>query len=387
MSVLNVPAPDFMADEELSIFARSVGRFLDEYASPERQNQWRRNGVVEKEFWTEAAQAGLLGLSTSAEWGGLGGDFRHEAVLIEELCRRGLESWGAPLHNGIVMPYVESYGTTEQKQRWLPRLTSGELIAAIAMTEPDAGSDLQGIRTTATRSGDHYIINGEKTFITNGQTANLVVVVARTARERRPDAISLLVVETDKVEGFQRGRNLEKIGLEAADTSELVFREVRVPVANLLGGEEGRGFYQLMEKLPQERLIIALQGIAMIERALHETITYVKQRKVFGRPLIENQTVQFTLAECKTDATVARVFANHCIGLHLAGRLDSTTASMAKYWITDLQNRVVDQCLQLHGGYGYMDEYPIARMYKDARVSRIYGGANEIMKLLVARSL
>lgn len=387
MPVLDVAAPDFMAGEELSIFARSVGRFLDEHASATKLDHWRRDGIVEPGFWKLAGEAGLLGLSIDSDSGGLGGDFRHEAILIEETCKRGLEGWGAPLHNGILMPYVEAFGTPEQKQRWLPRLTSGELVGAIAMTEPGTGSDLQGVRTTATLDGNQFTVNGAKTFITNGQTANFILVVARTSPERSPRSISLIAVETDGAEGFERGRNLDKVGLEAADTSELFFHDMRVPTENLLGMEQGRGFYQLMEKLPQERLIIALQGMAMIERALELTIEYVKNRTAFGRPLIANQTVQFTLAECKTDATVAKVFANHCLKQHLAGRLDASTASMVKYWITDLQNRIVDQCLQLHGGYGYMDEYPIARMYKDARVSRIYGGANEILKLLIARTL
>jgi len=387
MTVLDLPIPDFMATEEIAMFSHSVGRFLDEHAGPEKLNQWRRDGVVERALWTKAGEAGLLGLSTDTAYGGIGGDFRHEAVLIEEASKRGLEAWGSPLHNAIVMPYIETYGTEEQKQRWLPRLASGELVSAIAMTEPGTGSDLQGVRTTARKSGNQYTINGAKTFITNGQTANFILVVAKTSDERSPRSISLIAVETEEAPGFERGANLEKIGLEAADTSELFFNEVRVPTFNLLGSEEGSGFYQLMEKLPQERLIIAIQGVAMIERALELTIEYVKNRKAFGKALFDNQTVQFKLAECKTDATVARVFVNHCLERHLKGELDATTASMAKYWVTDLQNRIVDDCLQLHGGYGYMDEYPIARMYKDARVARIYGGANDILKLVISRSL
>lgn len=387
MSVLDIPTPSFFADEEFALFRHSVGRFLDEHAGPRQLEAWRHAGEVDLGLWRKAGAAGLLGLSAREEHGGLGGDFRHEAILIEEAARRGLEGWGGTLHNAIVMPYFLSFATEEQKQRWLPRMVSGELVSAIAMTEPGTGSDLQSIRTTARKSGGAYTIDGAKTFITNGQTANLIVVVARTTEQRGPQSISLLVVETDNAPGFERGRNLDKIGLEAADTSELFFNGVVVPEENLLGGEEGRGFFQLMEKLPQERLVIALQGATMIERALETTIDYVKARKAFGRALLENQTVQFKLAECKSSATVARVFVNHCIERHLQGRLDATTASMAKYWITDLQGSIVDDCLQLHGGYGYMDEYPIARMYKDARVSRIYGGANEIMKLLIARSL
>ncbi|UTD30365.1 acyl-CoA dehydrogenase family protein [Bradyrhizobium sp. WD16] len=384
---LNVPAPSYLADEEFGMFAQSVRQFLDRHAPRAKLDQWRRDGIVERELWRKAGEAGLLGLSTSADYGGVGGDFRHEAVLIEETTKRGLDAWGVSLHNGIVMPYIESYCSEEQKKKWLPKLSSGEYVAAIAMTEPGAGSDLQGVRTTATRSGNQYTINGSKTFITNGQTANFVVVVTKTDPRQGAKGTSLIVVETEEADGFERGRNLDKVGLEAADTSELFFNDVRVPTSNLIGAEEGRGFYQLMEKLPQERLIIAVQAIAMIERALEVTIDYVKQRKAFGRAVFDNQTVQFTLAECKTKATVARVFVDHCIGQHLEGKLDAATASMAKYWLTDLQGDIVDRCLQLHGGYGYMDEYEIARMYKDARVSRIYGGTNEIMKLLIARTI
>ena len=387
MPVLNVPTPAYMADSEFAMFRDSTGRFLDQHAGPEKLDGWRREGVVERALWTKAGEAGLLGLSTQAENGGIGGDFRHEVVLMEEITRRGLDAWGATLHNAIVMPYIEGYGTAEQKARWLPRLASGELVSAIAMTEPGTGSDLQSVKTTAKRHGNGYRINGSKTFITNGQTANLIVVVAKTDPSQGAKGTSLLVVETDEADGFRRGRNLDKVGLEAADTSELFFDDVPVPADNLLGPEEGRGFFQLMEKLPQERLIIAIGGVAMMERALEVTLAYVKERRAFGRAVIDNQAVQFKLAERKTDATVARVFVDHCVERHLAGELDAATASMAKYWVTDLQNRLIDDCLQLHGGYGYMDEYPIARMYKDARVARIYGGANEIMKVLIARTL
>jgi acyl-CoA dehydrogenase len=255
------------------------------------------------------------------------------------------------------------------------------------MTEPGAGSDLQAIKTTAVRSGDHYVINGSKTFITNGQTANLICVVVKTDRAEGAKGVSLIFVETDGAEGFQRGRNLDKLGQDAQDTSELFFNDVRVPVGNLLGGAEGKGFYQLMGQLPQERLNIAIQAITAIERALSLTIDYVKQRKAFGKTILDFQNTQFTLAECKTEATVGRVFVNHCIGLHLAGKLDASTASMAKYWLTDLENKIVDRCLQFFGGYGYMEEYPISRMYRDARIQRIYGGTNEIMKVLIARTL
>ena len=387
MQVLNVPTPAYLADEEFSIFRDSVGRFLDDNAPPEKFESWRKAKVIERELWTKAGAAGLLGLSTSTDYGGIGGDFRHEAILIEEAAKRGIEGWGASLHNAIVMPYIEIYGTEDQKKRWLPKLTRGDLIGAIAMTEPGTGSDLQAVKTGARKSGNQYVINGSKTFITNGQTANLVIVVTKTDPAQGAKGTSLIVVETDEAEGFERGRNLQKIGLEAADTSELFFNDVKVPTANLIGTEEGRGFYQLMEQLPQERLIIAVHAAAMIERALAVTIDYVKERKTFGRPIIDNQAVKFKLAECKTEATVARIFVNHCIEQHLQRKLDAATASMAKYWITDLQGKIIDECLQLHGGYGYMDEYPIARMYKDARVARIFGGANEIMKMLIARTL
>jgi acyl-CoA dehydrogenase len=387
MQVLNVPTPAYLADEEFSIFRESVGRFLDDNAPPEKSDSWRKAKVVERDLWTKAGTAGLLGLSTSTAYGGVGGDFRHESILIEETSRRGLDGWGASLHNAIVMPYIEIYGTEDQKKRWLPKLARGDYVGAIAMTEPGTGSDLQAVKTSARKSGNQYVINGSKTFITNGQTANLVIVVSKTDPAQGAKGTSLIVVETDEAEGFERGRNLHKIGLEAADTSELFFNDVKVPTANLIGTDEGRGFYQLMEQLPQERLIIAVHSIAMIERALAVTIDYVKERKTFGRPIIDNQAVQFKLAECKTEATVARIFVNHCIEQHLQRKLDAATASMAKYWITDLQGKIVDECLQLHGGYGYMDEYPIARMYKDARVARIFGGANEIMKILIARTL
>ena len=387
MQVLNVPTPAYLADEEFSMFRNSVGRFLDDNAPPEKFEGWRRAKVVERDLWTKAGAAGLLGLSTSTAYGGIGGDFRHEAILIEEAAKRGIEGWGASLHNAIVMPYIEIYGTEDQKKRWLPKLARGDYVGAIAMTEPGTGSDLQAVKTSARKSGNQYVINGSKTFITNGQTANLVIVVSKTDPAHGAKGTSLIVVETDEAEGFERGRNLQKIGLEAADTSELFFNDVKVPTANLIGTEEGRGFYQLMEQLPQERLIIAVHSIAMIERALAVTIDYVKERKTFGRPIIDNQAVKFKLAECKTEATVARIFVNHCIEQHLQRKLDAVTASMAKYWITDLQGKIVDECLQLHGGYGYMDEYPIARMYKDARVARIFGGANEIMKILIARML
>jgi acyl-CoA dehydrogenase len=372
--------------EDLVLLEEQARRFINAEFVP-HLDRWHDKGMYEREVWTKAGEAGLLCATMPEEYGGAGGNFGHEAVINRELSLAGFDSFGAPLHSGIVAPYILHYGTEDQKKRWLPKLARGDYVGAIAMTEPGTGSDLQAVKTSARKSGNQYVINGSKTFITNGQTANLVIVVSKTDPAQGAKGTSLIVVETDEAEGFERGRNLHKIGLEAADTSELFFNDVKVPTANLIGTDEGRGFYQLMEQLPQERLIIAVHSIAMIERALAVTIDYVKERKTFGRPIIDNQAVQFKLAECKTEATVARIFVNHCIEQHLQRKLDAATASMAKYWITDLQGKIVDECLQLHGGYGYMDEYPIARMYKDARVARIFGGANEIMKILIARTL
>ncbi len=387
MSVLNVERPDFMSEEDIRMFEDSVTKFFQQHAPAERSEKWRKDKVVERAMWTEAAEAGLLGLSTPEEYGGMGGDYRHEVILMEQIGLQGVDGFGASLHNAIVMPYILHYGTEEQKKRWLPRMASGELISAIAMTEPGAGSDLQGIKTTAKKSGNGYVINGSKTFITNGQTANLICVVAKTDPTLGAKGTSLLFVETDGAEGFERGRNLKKLGQDAQDTSELFFNDVKIPADNLLGNEEGKGFFQLMGQLPQERLNIAVQGIATIERALELTIAYVKDRGAFGKKVIDFQNTQFVLAECKTEATVARVFVNHCIAEHLKGKLDAATASMAKYWVSDLEGKIVDKCLQLFGGYGFMDEYPISRMYRDSRIQRIYGGTNEIMKILIARTL
>lgn len=377
----------FDQSEEHLTFRAGVSRFLDRHAPPEALSKWREAGVVPRNFWTLTAQAGLLGLSVSADYGGPGGDFSHEAILIDELYGRGLDAFGVTVHNGIVAPYIQDYGDEGQRRRWLPGMVSGKFVSAIAMTEPGTGSDLKSVRTTARRVSDGYRINGQKTFISNGQTANLIIVVCRTSAVPGSGAISLFVVETDRAEGFRRGRNLEKLGLEAADTSELFFDDVLVPDSALLGREEGRGFYQLMEKLPQERLMIAVMGAATIRRALSTTIEYVKQRKAFGKAVFDFQNTQFKLAECATAARIAEVFVNDCIQKHLRGELDSVTASMAKYWVSDVQNRIVDECLQLHGGYGYMLEYEIARMFRDSRVQKIYGGTNEIMKMLIARSL
>lgn len=388
-SPLNVPKAAWRQDEELDIFADAVGQFFEKECAPHVQ-AWRKAGIVPREIWKKAGEMGLLGASVPEEYGGAGGDFRHEAIIIEQQQWKGIDGFGITLHNAIIAPYITAYGTEEQKQRWLPKICSGDLVTAIAMTEPGAGSDLQGMKTTAKLDGDHYVINGSKTFISNGQTADLILLCVKTDPTKGAKGISIICVETEAVEGkggFRRGRNLDKVGQHAADTSELFFDDVRVPAAHLLGGEAGKGFIQLMQKLPQERHIIGLQGVGMIERAIHETVNYVKGRKAFGQTIFDFQNTQFKLAECKTEATVAKVFADHCTELLLKEELDASTASMSKYWISDLQCKIIDECLQLHGGFGYMDEYPIAQMYADARVQRIYGGANEVMKMLIARTL
>lgn len=385
-SVLGLPQPDFMAADEIVMFADSVGRFVSDRLPPARMARFREQGIVDREIWTEAAEAGLMGISIPEEFGGAGGDFRHEVVLAEQLGRAGIEGWDLTLHNAVIAPYVAAYGTQEQKERWLPGICSGEIILAIAMTEPGTGSDLQAIRTSAVDDGDSYIINGSKTFITNGQHADLVLVIARTSEGKGSRSLSMIGVETRDASGFSRGANLEKIGRECADTSELFFNDLRVPKANRIG-EEGAGFAMLMEKLPQERLVIAVQALAGIEHVLALTIDYVKQRKAFGQAVIDFQNTQFVLADCKTEAVMARAFVERCTQLLLEGKLDSATASMAKAAVSEMQGRIVDRCLQLFGGYGYMAEYPIAQAYKDARVTRIYGGTTEIMKLLIARTL
>lgn len=369
------------------MFEDAADRFLDEHAGTEETARWRTEGAVSKEMWLKAGKAGLLGLSIPEEYGGAGVDFRYEALLIERLGLKHALNFALPLHNAVVAPYLVQYGSEEQKRRWLPGAVSGETILAVAMTEPSAGSDLQGMKTTARRDGDHYVINGQKTFISNGLHGSLIIVAAKTDASAGAKGISLFVVETEKVEGFTRGRLLDKLGQEGRDTAELFFSDMRVPAENLLGGVEGRGFPMLMEKLPQERMVIAWQAMGMIEAALEVTLAHVRERKAFGKAIIDFQNSQFKLAECKTQATIAKVFLYHCTEQLLAGKLDAATASMAKYWITEAQAKIIDECLQLFGGYGYMLEYPIAEMYKDARAYRIYGGANEIMKLLIARSL
>jgi len=384
-TVLDLPKPRWATDDVAMLYDMAA-RFLSEEIAP-RYDEFEKAEIFDRKSWTKAGEAGLLCASMPEEYGGSGGTFAHESAIIEAISHVGVDGFGIALHNSIVAPYILHYGSEEQKKRWLPRMATGELIGAIAMTEPGAGSDLQGVKTRADKDGNQYRINGSKTFITNGQLANLIIVVTKTDPSKGAKGTSLIVVETDEVEGFERGRNLDKIGLKSNDTSELFFNDVRVPTANLLGHEEGQGFVQLMQQLPQERLQIGTTAIAVIERALALTIDYVKERKAFGKSILEFQNTQFKLAELKTEATVGRVFYNNCVDRHINGGLDPVTASMAKYWLSDLQGKVVDQCLQLFGGYGYMNEYPIARMYRDARVQRIYGGTNEIMKVLIARSL
>jgi acyl-CoA dehydrogenase len=385
MDALNVPRPAWMT-EDLVLLEEQARRFLATELVPDAE-RWYEDGLMDRAAWNKLGEAGLLCAGIPEEYGGAGGTFAHETVINREFAMAGLDAIGAPLHSGIVAPYILRYGTEEQKTRWLPKLATGEMVGAIAMSEPGTGSDLQGVKTTAKKSGNGYVLNGSKTFITNGQHANLIIVVAKTDPKEGAKGVSLMVVETDDAQGFRRGRKLKKLGMDWADTSELFFEEVKLPAEGLLGAQEGQGFIQLMTELPQERLIVATAAIGMIERALRLTIDYVKERKAFGKAIIEFQNTQFELAECKSEATIGRVFHDHCVERHIKGELDTTTASMAKYWLTDLQNKIVDRCLQLFGGYGYMDEYPISRMYRDARVQRIYAGTNEIMKLLIARSL
>ena len=387
MPVVDVPDPEFMADEEIAVFRDAVGKFYEQHAPPKRVEKWREDGQVEAEFWREAGAAGLLGMTVPEEYGGHGGDFRHDLVVLEQQAEKGVDGFAASLHNVIILPYIVRHGTEEQKKKWLPRLVTGELISAIAMTEPGAGSDLQSISTTATKDGNGYRLNGAKTFISSGQLANLIIVVAKTDPKEGAKGISLMVLETEGAEGFRRGKKLDKIGQDASDTSELFFDDVYLPSDSVLGGVEGRGFYQLMGELPQERLVIAVGAMSTIEKALDTTVEYVKQRKAFGKTIWDFQNTQFVLADLKARATAAKVFLNDCIAKVLKGELDVTTASIAKYWITELQGEVVDKCLQFHGGWGYINEYAIAKMYRDSRITRIFGGSNEIMKMLIARSM
>ncbi|PIW32066.1 MAG: acyl-CoA dehydrogenase [Rhodobacterales bacterium CG15_BIG_FIL_POST_REV_8_21_14_020_59_13] len=383
---LNVKRPEWLDQEDVNIFYEAVKGFIEKECLP-HGDRWEKAGVVDREVWTKAGEAGLLCPAAPEEYGGAGGDWRHDYVFHMAVSELGVDGWGASLHNSIVAPYVWHYGSEEQKKRLLPKMISGEYVGAIAMSEPAAGSDLQGIKTTAKKDGNGYRINGSKTFITNGGTANFIIVVAKTDPAAGAKGTSLFMIETDGLEGFRRGRTLDKVGLKGQDTSELFFDDMWVPADALLGPEEGQGFVQLMQQLPQERLQIAVQGVGMMKRALDETLRYVKERHAFGKPILAFQNTQFKLAELKTKATIAEVFCQHCSDLLLKGELDAATASMAKYWVSDTQCELIDECVQLHGGYGFMNEYPVARMWRDARVQRIYGGTNEIMKLLISRTL
>ena len=376
-------------DEELSIMRDAVRKFIAKEFAPVAA-QWEKQGYVDRNAWRTAGASGLLCASIPEQWGGGGGNFKHEMVLVEEMAYAHITGFGNGVHSGIVAHYINSYGSEEQKLKWLPKMASGEIVSAIAMSEPGTGSDLQAVATTAVKQGDNYVINGQKTFITNGMTANLVCVVAKTDPAEAAKGISLIMVETESVEdsgGFTRGRNLEKLGMKAQDTAELFFDDVEVPVENLLGPAEGKGFVQLMEQLPQERLIIAAGACAAIESALRITADYVKERKAFGKRILDFQNTQFRLAERFTEARLARTFVDQCAMQLAEGKLDDATAAMAKWWTTQKQCEIVDECLQFFGGYGYMMEYPIAKMYADSRVQKIYGGSNEIMKLLIAREI
>jgi acyl-CoA dehydrogenase len=372
--------------EELDDLRDLARTFLEKEAVP-NQARWAEQHAVDRDFWRQAGAAGLLCISIPEEFGGGGGTFAHEAVIAEEQAKVADDAWANSVHSTIVAHYVAAFGTEEQKQRWLPGMASGDLVGAIAMTEPTTGSDLQRVRTRAQREGDDYVINGSKTFISNGTHCDVLIIVARTSDEPGARGISLIVAETADLPGFERGRVLEKIGMHGQDTRELSFVDMRVPVANLLGGVEGRGFVQLMQQLPQERLIIAVSAAAVAEAAVRQTIAYAKEREAFGEDLFSFQNTRFVLAECAADALAARTLVDSCITRHVSGDRDAATASLAKFWCTDIQNKVVDRCLQVFGGYGYMMEFPIARMYAAARVQKIYGGTNEIMKELVARSL
>lgn len=376
--------PDWMTDELQAVrelardfFAKEVTPNIDRFIGQHH---------VDRDLWTKAGQAGLLCMSIPEEYGGGGGTFAHEAIMIEEQARAVDTSWGVSLHNAIVAHYLLAYGTEDQKRRWLPPMAAGEVVSAIAMTEPGTGSDLQNIRTKALREGDEYVVNGSKTFITNGSQADLVIAVVKTDTTQAASGISLVLVESDRP-GYRCGRVLDKLGQRGQDTAELFFDEVRIPVSNLLGTTEGQGFIQLMQQLPQERLIIAVGSVAGMEAALAHTIRYTKDRQAFGKPIFAFQNTKFKLAEVATETKIARIFVDDCITRHLRGELDIPTVAMAKWWTTERAMSVADECLQLHGGYGYMTEYPISRVWVDNRVQKIYGGTNEIMKEIIARSL
>ncbi|WP_371780961.1 acyl-CoA dehydrogenase family protein [Streptosporangium subroseum] len=372
-------------EEEHQLFRETVREFLAREVAP-HHDQWEKDGIVPREVWKKAGELGMFGFGVPEEFGGAGiTDFRYNTVIDEEVMGIGATGLGFSLHNDIMAPYFVDLTNDEQKARWLPGFASGELITAVAMTEPGAGSDLQGIRTTAVREGDHYVVNGQKTFITNGINSDLVVVVAKTDPTAGARGTSLLVVERG-MEGFGRGRNLDKVGMHAQDTAELFFENVRVPAANLLGDQEGQGFFQLMRNLPQERLSIAVMAVAVAETVLRATIEYCKSRKAFGSNIGNFQNTRFVLAELDTEVEIARHYVDKCVLALNAGELSAVDAAKAKWWTTELQTKTVDRCLQLHGGYGYMMEYPVAKAWVDSRVQTIYGGTTEIMKEIIGRS-
>jgi acyl-CoA dehydrogenase len=377
------------SDEDLELYRDNVVRFVETEVLP-HDEEARKRGHVGHEVWRKAGALGLLCADIPEEYGGAGGDFRHEAVVYEEMSRRALTGMATSVH-AIVAHYFLNHGTEAQKLHYLPRMARGELVGAIAMTEPGAGSDLQGVRTRAEKTKDGkdggYLINGSKTFITNGFLAGVVLVVAKTDPTQGAKGTSILIVETEGCKGFRVGRVLDKIGMKAQDTSELFFDDVRVSADALLGGVEGQGFFQLMSDLPYERTIIGLSALATMEGAYQATLDYVRDRKAFGKPIVEFQNTRFKLAEIATQIKVGRAFIDRCVEDLVAGKLDTATASMAKLWGSEAQGRVIDECLQLFGGYGFMSEYMVARMYADARVQRIYGGTNEIMKEVIARAL
>jgi len=374
------------SDDDVEAYRDLAHSFLAKECAP-NEERWNEQQHVDREIWNKAGELGLLCSSIPAEYGGGGGTFALEAAFAEEQARTLSASLGTAVHSTIVAHYIARYGTEEQKHRWLPKMATGELVGAIAMSEPGTGSDLQNVRTKAIRTGDEYVIDGSKTFISNGLLCDLVITVAKTDPENAAKGISLIVVETADLDGFSRGRVLKKIGQHGQDTAELFYDGVRVPAANLLGTEEGQGFIQLMQQLPQERLIMAVAAVAAIEETLAHTLRYTKEREAFGKPVFEFQNTRFKLAETATIAKVARVFIDDCVAKHIAGELDVPTASMAKWWTTQMQCDVADECLQFFGGYGYMAEYPISRMFTDSRVQKIYGGTNEIMKEIISRFL
>jgi acyl-CoA dehydrogenase len=372
--------------DEHAIFRRSARRFFENECVP-HQPEWEAAGEVPRSIWLRAGELGLLCPTIATDYGGGGADTLYSIVLMEEQIRAGVIAPMLSLHNDVVAPYIARYGTQEQKQRLLPEMAQGRMIGAIGMTEPGAGSDLQAIKCRARRDGDDYLISGQKTFISHGHIADLIVLAAKTGEDPDSRKISLFLFETANAAGFRRGRHLQKLGQHASDTAELFFDDARVPVGSLLGAEEGRGFGQLMDRLVEERLMTGAGAVAFIERALELTIAYVKERKAFGQRVIDFQNSRFKLAEAKTEAAILRVFLNRCVLDFMAGRLDPETAAILKWWSTEQQCAIVDECMQLHGGYGYILDYPIAKMWLDARISKIYGGSNEIMKEIVARSL